>query len=37
MKAFFIENFAETDCLFSGKMVFLTEIYREIGTKEETK
>ena len=33
--SFFVEKFAETDCLFSGKMVFLTEIYREIGTKEE--
>ena len=29
------ENFAETDCLFCGKMVSLTEIDREIGTKEE--
>ena len=35
--SFFVEKFTETDCLFSGKMVFLTEIYREIGTKEETK
>ena len=31
----YIENFAETDCLFCGKMVFLSEIDREIGTKEE--
>ena len=33
--SFLVENFAETDCLFCGKMVSLTEIDREIGTKEE--